>query len=115
MKKKKIRRRSHINGNPLHGGDLVDVGSADPETGAPGGTVPAQIQDLKTLKGQWFRHTRTDCYVVVVDVGPKGVLAKDCEGPFQPGYGETYGITWLALRALYNIQVSAREVAGAKA
>ena len=97
--------------NPLHGRRIV-VGSANAEEGAPGGTVPAHIEDPEALKGQWLRNTRTDCYVQIVDVGRKGVTALDCEGPFIPGAGEAHMITWRAVKAIYSIQVSAHEVAG---
>lgn len=113
--KKRARKHQHRDRNLLHkNGAEIIVGSADPEHGAPGGTVPARVEDLSKLKGRWLRNTRSDTYCVIVDVGREGVLVKDCEGPFLPGYGETYGITWRAVKAIYNIQVSAHEVAGAK-
>lgn len=80
-------------------------------------TVPAHVEDLAKLKGQYLRNIRTDRLSVILDVGRAGVTAQDVEANVYgaPGVGEPYGITWRAFRTLYNIMVPAEEIAGTKA
>lgn len=80
-------------------------------------TVPAEIQDLKKLKGQYLRNIRTDRLSIILDVGKLGVTAQDVEQNVfgAPGIGEPYGITWRAVKAIYNIMVNAEEIKGVKA
>ena len=79
-------------------------------------TVPAVVEDLAKLKGQYLRNIRTDILVKIIDVGKLGVTARYVEGNAygSPPVGEPHAITWRAVKAVYNIMVNAHEIAGVK-
>lgn len=79
-------------------------------------TVPAVVEDLAKLKGQYLRNIRTDILVKVIDVGKLGVTARYVEGNAYgaPPVGEPHAITWRAVKAVYNIMVNAHEIEGVK-
>lgn len=79
-------------------------------------TIPAHVEDPRTLKGKYLRNIRTDRIVKILDVGREGVIASSVTPDAYGGEpsGEPHGITWAALTHIYNIMVPAEEVKGTK-
>jgi len=77
-------------------------------------TIPAHVQDLSKLKGQWFRSIHSDKIYQVITVGTAGVSLKYAGHYGSPGVGQTYIRPFDVLRDEFNIMVSPSEIQGIK-
>ena len=74
-------------------------------------TLPARVESIDALKGQYIRQVRTQQVFLITDVGREGLTANRVADygdklPLEP----ECTITWRAVRRLYRLMVHVGEI-----